>query len=591
MLDEDEFAKTLIPELFKHNNYASFVRQLNMYGFHKKVGLSDNSMRASERKNKTPNEYYNPYFKRGKPNLLWLIQKPKPTQGKGKGGARVKQEEDIIDDDGDEPYEVDNSAPNQQGTDSNIPNLRNVRQPLLIGQGTTLPQTELSAVQHELEQIRQQQRIISGVIQKIKQDHQNLYGQAAAFQELHTRHENSINAILTFLATVYNRSLEGQTNIQNLFAGAIPADMQRQGSVVDVGDYNNNENNSSDSRRPMRRLPLLLNAPPVRSLEEEVNICATPSPAPSTMSAQQRPQTRSSMAQTPGNLRDQTDSSSLNPGSINANYGQSNSNRSSESPRFSANHNASESVPETDIMSFINSANANDANLLSNSRLDFPQALSHLQTADGKSPLTTNQRNNVLQLMANGSAKAPSNGNATSNNNALMSPNPPELPVPNMEHWTATQNELDFLEKTLKEQDSKVTNLSTMLQPLSPSGTIPGLNDPAGYNGLGSIPSDPLDFDNMFNTNDYFGDASTGQDLNFGTDAVDFSGPTDFDFETPNSHDATNGLGLEGSDDRNDERRFETADSSEATSPATTVLDGGGGREEEGNSRRKRRRE
>lgn len=97
MLDEDEFAKTLIPELFKHNNYASFVRQLNMYGFHKKVGLSDNSMRASERKNKSPSEYANPYFKRGHPDLLWLIQKPKNTAGQGsksgKGNVRVKTEE------------------------------------------------------------------------------------------------------------------------------------------------------------------------------------------------------------------------------------------------------------------------------------------------------------------------------------------------------------------------------------------------------------------------------------------------------------------------------------------------------------------
>jgi heat shock transcription factor len=101
VLDEDEFARTLIPELFKHNNYASFVRQLNMYGFHKKVGLSDNSMRASERKNKSPSEYANPYFKRGHPDLLWLIQKPKNVSGqssKGAGkGAKARTE------DGDEP--------------------------------------------------------------------------------------------------------------------------------------------------------------------------------------------------------------------------------------------------------------------------------------------------------------------------------------------------------------------------------------------------------------------------------------------------------------------------------------------------------
>jgi hypothetical protein len=60
---------------FDPNAQAMQRQQLNMYGFHKRVDPSDNSMKASERKNKSPSEYYNPHFKRGHPNLLRLIQR------------------------------------------------------------------------------------------------------------------------------------------------------------------------------------------------------------------------------------------------------------------------------------------------------------------------------------------------------------------------------------------------------------------------------------------------------------------------------------------------------------------------------------
>ena len=101
-----------------------------------------------------------------------------------------------------------------------------------------LQRREMALVQNQLQEIQKQQGAISNAISRLRKDHNQLYQQAVAFQTLHDRHESSINAILTFLATVYNRSLDGQggPNIAQMFANAIPPDQQHQGSVVDMGD-------------------------------------------------------------------------------------------------------------------------------------------------------------------------------------------------------------------------------------------------------------------------------------------------------------------------------------------------------------------
>ncbi|GAB7347823.1 hypothetical protein MBLNU459_g5360t1 [Dothideomycetes sp. NU459] len=591
VLDEDEFARTLIPELFKHNNYASFVRQLNMYGFHKKVGLNANSMKAAEKKVKDPNVYWHEYFKRGRPDLLWLIQKP---QGKSSTAKRKRNDDRThgdSDDDGRRasPEIGDNETQTRPGGQRQI---------------STLPRSEMQTMQQELNKLQRQQSVISKMIAQLKEQNEQFYRQATAFQALHDRHENSINAILTFLATFYNRSLEGHAgaNLVNMFGNAIPQNNHQHGSVVDVGDFPEANIEASNQLQRYQKRPLALLPPPMGPHLHPNS--ASPSVPPASA--------RSSHSPANNDKRHASAGSATSHGPPP---------RASVTPVVkddAETPNLLSAFPENDdMMSLINAANASSASPSNNGpNFDFSSALDHYQTANGASPLTQQQRDDMLSMIANQGQPATSQPGA---NNALVTPTPP--PMPSLEQMQRTQEQLDMLSKLQQEQDSKVAHLAGRLQPLSPTGAIPGLANGQSNNAFdGSDPSGgPGDFDiNAFINSDdnYFNSVYPSADskdasasafnpgaTNDGT-AADFDlnnlgDASDWDFSTAANGlvDNTDDLDLFGEAQGDQSQSNENSDgggrivgsvSSEGTSPAARVEDVNSGAEGETPGKRRK---
>jgi len=154
-----EFTKQMLPYYYKHSNMASFVRQLNMYGFHKVMSVDSGGLKGEN----DESEFSHPYFMRGQEHLLDQIKRKVSTASQRPAGVF-------------------------------LPSIKSEK---------------VNEVLTEVSLIKDRQEDIDGKLDTMKNENEALWREVLSLRQKHTQQQKIVNKLIQFLVALVQPRMGG----------------------------------------------------------------------------------------------------------------------------------------------------------------------------------------------------------------------------------------------------------------------------------------------------------------------------------------------------------------------------------------------